>query len=188
MKVRMKIDPYPLASNPQLESWERMFLSGDPAAPALAGIRKSEIADKLELYEKHFSDEYVHVVNLATELVKLPRRAWPYRLIFRLCGFVDKEDFLIKGFQAAGNALKIARMELKDLAIAHATELNRQNAEVIKGDFYKQYTELAGNMNDFHHFLMDNYPRETREAMEQHRTLFDIGKSIIIEQRKKITG
>lgn len=177
MKVRLKIDPYPLASNPQLESWERMFLSGDPAAPALAGIRKSEIADKLELYEKHFSEEQRSLSDARARRPKL------LLAFFGWMGFRHTEQALA----LTEGALKIARMELKDLALAHATELNRQNAEVIKGDFYKQYTELAGDMNDFHHFLMDNYPRETREAIEQHRTLFDIAKSIIIDQRKKIS-
>lgn len=175
MKVRLKLDPR-LESNPQLESWERMFIAGDPAAPALAGIRKSEIADKLELYEKHYSEE---TKSLSDAKVRRPKILL---MLLGWLGFHHTEDALA----LAEGALKIARMELKDLALAHATELNRQNAEVIKADFYKQYTELAGNMNDFHHFLMDNYPVQTREATEQHRTLFDTAKSIIIEQRKKL--
>lgn len=178
MKVPMSADPYPLESNPQLESWERMFRSGDPAAPALAGIRESAIADQLELYEKHFAEQFIPIAGEEAQR--------PVGIILdlfgRLFGFWHTE----KALGLTRSALKIARMELKDLAIAHATELNRQNAEVIKADFYTQYTELAGNMNDFHHFLMDNYPREIREATEQHRTLFDTAKSIIIEQRKKI--
>jgi len=178
VRIKMAVDPH-LESNPQLEPHERMFLGGDPAAPALAGIRKSEITDKLELYEKHFAEE---TRQLPEELAKMPSG-----IVLRLFGWL--------GFRHTENALaltqgalKIARMELKDLAIAHATALNNQNAEIIKGDFYKQYTELAGNLNDFHHFLIDNYRRETEDGIATHRTLLDIAKGIIIEQRKRLPG
>ena len=157
----MKIDP-----RPEFETHENLTISGDPGAAAIAGIRQSEIADKLELYEKHFAKEWD----------RIPSRS-PFRFIAWLLGFHHIQ-----------NALRISRMELKELALAHATELNRQKTEEIKKDFYGQYLELAGNMNDFHHFLMENYPLQTREATEQHRTLFDTAKSIIIEQRKKIPG
>jgi hypothetical protein len=157
--VKRATDPHP-----EFELHERLFAQGDPAAPALAGIRASEIADKLELYEKHFSEEWKRIPKFT-----------PFRFIGWLIGVHHTEK-----------ALQIARMELKDLALAHATTLNDANAKKIQENFYGQYLELAGNMNDFHHFLKENYPQETRDGIETHRTLFEIAKGIMIEQRKKL--
>jgi hypothetical protein len=157
----------PRAVDPRgYESHEQMFLRGDPAAPALAGIRPSAIADKIEAYEKIYADE----------LAMFPattKGRYPFLFLARVFGF----DHWHK-------ALMIARMELKELALAHATTLNDKVARAAQDDLAVQYRALGGDLNDFHHFLIEHFRNETIEGIDTKQTLFQIAKRLLIKFKK----
>ena len=153
----------PHAADPRpYETHERMFMLGDPAAPALAGIRASEIADKIERYEGLY----------AKELTKFP--------LSRFHSFVA----WVFGFDHWRRANAIARMELKDLALAHATALNSEVARKAQEDLAVQYRALGGDLNDFHHFLMEHFRNETMAAIDTNQTLFQLAKQLLIDFKK----
>jgi len=145
------------------QAHEMMFLNGDIAAPALAGIRQSEIADKLELFQRHYADE---------------QRLFP--AVGRVRLFIAN----IFGFGHWNNALAISRLELKELALAHATALNNANAQKIQADFAEQHRILAGDLSEFRRFLLDNFPNELARGVELKRSLFDVAKEILLEKKK----
>ena len=152
----------PTAVDPKsYESYERMFLRGDPAAPALAGIRPSEIADKMEAYEKLYADELAN---------------------FPASGFHSALAKLF-GFDHWRKAGLIARMELKELALAHSSLLNNAVARVAQEDLAAQHLVLAGDLNEFHHFLLEHFRNETIEGIDTKQTLFQIAKKLLLKNK-----
>jgi hypothetical protein len=166
-KTKMRVDPFlgapELRNLPGLELHERMYLSGDPAAPAIAGIRQSAIADKLELFEKHY----------ALEMKDFPHLNWLNRLVAWAFGF----SHYIR-------ALQIARTELENLALAHAETLNNENAKTIQADFYQQWIKLGGDLREFESFLFEQFRYDLEAGQSTNRNLFQIAKGIMLEQKK----
>ena len=154
---------------PNFEFHEKMFLMGDPAAPAIAGIRSSKIADTLEAYEKLY----------AAELAKFPEHS-PTLLRPGLQRFLAR----LFGFDHWRNANQIARMELKDLALAHATVLNSQVAKAAQEDLNAQYIKIGGDLNDFHHFLLEHFRSDLIAGIDLNKSLFQITKELMLELKK----
>jgi hypothetical protein len=141
---------------------EASFRLGDPAAPALAGIRASDIADKIETYERLYQKEL---------------RQFPAEGLRRSIATV-------LGVDCWRRANSISRMELKDLALAHATLLNLQGAQKAQADMAKQYMDMAGALADLYSFLFQNFPDELARGQASGQSLFQVAKRVMLGDKK----
>lgn len=169
-----------------LEPWDRK------ARLAIEGMGPSEIANKLELYERHYDDWLEHwgegfslrpademADSAATDLVgKILCRAFPKTVTDMLERTRESAIMIMKG------ACKIFRQEVEELALAHAKAMTDLRAASARDSFHAQYCKMVDENRQLRSFLLGNFAEYVERADALHIPLIDIAKTIMMDQKR----
>jgi hypothetical protein len=86
-------------------------------------------------------------------------------------------------FGRKSNLLKIARDQVRELALAHAKAINDAKATAAQVDFYKQYLELAAHLRELRNFFAEHYSDDLERATVERVNLFDLAKRIMLRNK-----
>jgi hypothetical protein len=153
-----KLDVGPVEHDHQYEDFK--------AAQALAGIPKSEIADKVEFLEDQYSDW------LASDVALMPLSPESNQAMTR--------QFLV-GLVA--EPLRILRLEIRELALALATEMNEKKAVAIRAEIGAENIKTQEHLAELKHFLNQHFESELESGRARGQNLYDVAKGIMLKQR-----
>ena len=125
---------------------------------ALAGIPKSEIADKMEALEAEL-DHWIHSGSTITGM----RRYMAMKVLAPM--------------------IKILRLELFELAIVCAKQLNDQRAAIQREDFYQQFQRMVVDNRTFRSFLFEHFKNDLTAAESLNMPLMDLAKGILLRYK-----
>lgn len=104
------------------------------------------------------------------ELLERHYRTWQHG---RLAGLVGR---------IARKPLTILRSEVELLASTVTKLMIDGKADAIREDLYKQHQRLTGDIPAFRTFLLDNYPREVREANNNNVPLLEVTRQLLVRR------
>ncbi len=169
-----------------LESWDRK------ARLAIEGMGPSPIADKLELYEKHY-DQWIETFeessayDPAREMANSANTDFVGKMLCTVfpktvSDIITRIHLMTREFYKT--PLRIFRQEVEELALAHAKALSDLKAATVRDSFHAQYTKMVEENRQLRSFLMNNFPSYVETADALKIPLVEISKRIMLDQRK----
>lgn len=168
-----------------LEPWDRK------AKLAIEGMGPSPIADKLELYEKHY-DNWLEAnaensaYNPASEIAAAAETGLTGKVLVAVFGPVINR--MLHSVQRATlefykMPLKIFRQEVEELALAHAKAMSDLKAGTVRESFHAEYLRMCDANRQLRAFLISNFPEYVETADALKTPLIDVCKRIMLDQR-----
>jgi hypothetical protein len=136
------------------------------ASTAIAGMRKSDLSDKLEMFERHYLDWLGVAVNADGHLIGEQWFTPLRRLQMRI----------------ARTAIEIFRAEIATLATAAAEALNDQAAANARENFYPAYLKLVDDQRALRAFLDENFKSYVTDGLAREQSIIEIAKTVMREK------
>ena len=141
------------------------------AAAAVAGIPPSEIADKCEFLEGELSKWLA-----ADDHTILRPKGW-YAALFVQTLTRPQLTAL------AGEPLRILRLEVRELALALATEMVEKKTAENRAGIYSEYCKVRDQLADIQDFLKQHFNDDLEVGRARGQGLLDICKVIMLSKR-----
>jgi len=158
-----------------MDSYESVVHSGDKTSIAIVGMPASKVSDTLDALEVLYQAVQEEP---AGDLASIPKRRW-----WQSSNTHVVLEVAVRQARIRTNLLKIARDQVRELAIAHAKALNDAKAHAAQVDFYKQYLELAAQLRELRNFFAEHYSSELERALVQNVNLLDLAKQIMLRNK-----
>jgi hypothetical protein len=85
----------------------------------------------------------------------------------------------------AAEAFRIFRLEVKELSVCLAAELNDKRARAAQNDVGAAHIKHQQEMGEFHKFMMQHFEAQLDIGRARNQSLLDIAKGIMLEQKHK---
>jgi hypothetical protein len=136
-------------------------LEPDSAArAAIKSLPACPLAERLELYERHFANWLEAYESEDTQFSRLV-------------------------LEAAHQPLQIFRMEITELAQALQKEMLDRKADAIQRDVAQEHARLTTNLRELRVFLRTHFEQELTDAESLNTPLLELVKQIMLKGRAK---
>jgi hypothetical protein len=169
----------PAFADDDIEPWDRK------AKLAIEGMGPSPVAEKLELYERHY-DQWREEPTLFHEALEDPDNPLLLRSLVKV--FRNSLLFLAAGVTRIVSAeyeipFRIFRQEVEELALAHAKALSDLKAATVRESFYAHYLKMVEENRQLRSFLIGHFPAYVETADSLKIPMIEIAKRVMLDQR-----
>jgi hypothetical protein len=140
------------------------------------GIPSSPAADRMEFLEDVYEKWEKELVPLSPV-----RRGFFGTLKCLWTGSIEisKAEVLLY----AAEAFRIFRLEIRELSVSLATELNEKKALEARADIGMEHIKTQAQLAELKHFLMTHFENELDLGRARGQNLYDIAKGIMLMQK-----
>jgi hypothetical protein len=152
------------------------------ASAAVRGIPQSTGADALEFLENEY-EKWMNDPEKITELIQPRLGVWAsIKATYQGRVEISRKNI----FDLAAEPFRICRLQIRELALALATELNDKRALLAQADIGAAHIKHQQEMAEFRKFLMQHFEPQLDLGAVRNQSLLDIAKGIMLEQKQKI--
>ena len=151
------------------------------ASQAIKGMPQSETAEKLKLMEKQYE------LWLSEGAIGFPikQQGWFKRLALWIAGIHGIQMTRSEILEIAADPLRIFRMEIKELALAYAAELNGKQALLQQADIGREHIKTQAKQAELTKFLQQHFEAELDTGRVRKLDLYEIVQGIMLDLKRQ---